>query len=103
MLYLKNRNPEKFDTIRQQKGEKILPIEMVDPFTKFYQPPNVNRKESVKGSNANEEIKEDEVEMEFDDKDPNLNMNERIKPVINKFDDNWVPGGKYASVSLDEV
>ena len=58
----------------------------------------------------NEEIKADEVEMEFSDKDfadanyaSNLNVNDRIKPVINKFDNNWVPGGKYASVSLKEV
>ena len=48
--------------------------------------------------------------MEFSDKDfananyaSNLNVNDRIKPVINKFDNNWVPGGKYASVSLTEV
>ena len=50
MLYLKNRNQEKFDQIRQQKGEKILPIEMVDPFTKFYKPPKVNPE--LKSSNA---------------------------------------------------
>ena len=53
----------------------------------------------------NEEIKADEVEMEFSDNGDytdvnyasNLNVNERVKPVINKFDNKWVPGGKYAS------
>ena len=53
MLYLKNRNQEKFDQIRQQKGEQILPIEMIDPFTKFYRPPKLERRESqLKNSNV---------------------------------------------------
>ena len=41
--------------------------------------------------------------MEFSDHEANLNVNDRIKPVIHKFDNNWVPGGKYAGVSLEEV
>ena len=39
MLYLKHRDEEKFDKLRQEYGDKILPSEMVEQSIQIYEPP----------------------------------------------------------------
>lgn len=39
MLYLKHRDEERFDELRQALGDKILPSEMIEPRIKLYEPP----------------------------------------------------------------
>ena len=39
MLYLKHRNEEKFDQLRQERGDTILPNEMVEQSIQIYEPP----------------------------------------------------------------
>jgi hypothetical protein len=39
MLYLKHRKEEKFDQLRLEKGDEILPSEMVEQSIQIYEPP----------------------------------------------------------------
>ena len=39
MLYLKHRDEEKFDKLRQEYGDKILPPEMIEQSIQIYEPP----------------------------------------------------------------
>ena len=40
MLYLKHRDEEKFDRLRSEYGDQILPSEMVEQSIQIYEPPN---------------------------------------------------------------
>ena len=39
MLYLKHRNAEKFEKLRVDKGDEVLPEEMVEQSISIYNPP----------------------------------------------------------------
>lgn len=39
LLYLKHRDEEKFDKLRQANGDEILPEEMVEQSYQIYEPP----------------------------------------------------------------
>lgn len=39
MLYLKHRNAEKFEKLRVDKGDDVLPEEMVEQSISIYNPP----------------------------------------------------------------
>ena len=40
MLYLKHKDKEKFDALREEKGDEILPTEMVENSIQIYEPPD---------------------------------------------------------------
>ena len=42
MLYLKHKDKEKFDALREEKGDEILPTEMIENSIQIYEPPSSN-------------------------------------------------------------